>query len=667
MKKVGLNKYGIILFCTGFAALVYEIVFIKTLALFLGQSIYAFSVMLAAFMFGIGIGSLLAAKLKGEPLWLFSLTQLGIAAYSIVFIPLLNKISIPAFYFSTMSFYLKNTGLISLSLAILIIPTSLMGLSFPILLRHVLGERNDKKLIGQLFAYNTLGGLLGSLAAGFIFLPEFGVSESLLIASIINLSVAVSLKTKFLIGRTVAVITLFFIAFLINREIDPHSIGSFYNASSFNSVKEFEKSIETSRKNAEVLFSDFDIYGHVCVFKSGTSKFLYINGKADASTSRDITTQLMIGYIPMLLHESPREVAIVGLGCGLTARAVQEFDINKLDIYEINPAVIEANKHFIEESNYVLQNPKTEIVVGDARRKISLSNKRYDVIISEPSNPWVEGEGFLFTKEYYEIIDKHLAEQGIFVQWIGAYDYTEEAFNILLNTLHTKFPYIQIWSEGSDFYIISSREPRKFNYTSTLKNISKPIIQADMELIGFLGHKPLRPIDIFFSYYITDYTETGETRINTDDNSIIEFSTGRFTGKSVSHVSRMFTNDRMKIYPVNLGKQDADIDFDTNMPLVDSKYSFIKAGKKIVIAKQFVFKDKTGTLFVQTMSQPEKPTPDQANRLAKNFNASVTGSEEHLFNLNGKNSNGVIGYCEDAKIAYVLYSTNNSPIKVRCK
>jgi predicted membrane-bound spermidine synthase len=666
MAKVEFNKYGAILFLTGFAALTYEIVFIKTLSLFLGQSIYAFSVMLAAFMFGIGIGSLLASKLKGEALWIFALTQLGIAAYSIIFIPLLNKISVPAFYVSTLAFFLKNVGLIFLSIAILIIPTSLMGLSFPVLLRHAVEEKNDKKQIGQLFAYNTLGGLLGSLSAGFIFLPEFGVSASLLIAAVINLSVAVSLKTKFLIGRTAAVISLLIIALSINLEIDPHSIGSFYNASPDVSIREYIKGIETNRKNTEVLYSDFDVYGHVCVFKSGDSKFLYINGKADASTSTDITTQLMIGYIPMLLHENPEKVAIVGLGCGLTARAVQEFDIENLDIYEINPAVIEANKYFIEESNYVLQNPKTKIIVGDARRKLSLSSEVYDVIISEPSNPWVEGEGFLFTKEYYDIIDKRLSEKGIFVQWIGSYDYTEEAFNILLHTLHTKFPYIQLWSEGTDFYIITSRAPRRFNYSVTLKHINEPTIKADMELMGFINRKQLSPINIFFSYYITDYKETGETRINTDDNSIIEFSTGRFSGKSVPHAVRL-SDKQMKSFPVDLSKNDLDIKFNTNLPLIDSKYSFIQTSVGVVITKQLVFRNKTDALFVQTMSQPEKPTLDQAKRLAQNFNASVTESDDHLYNLESANSNGIIGYCTDRQQAYLLFSTSDEQVNASCK
>jgi hypothetical protein len=391
-----------------------------------------------------------------------------------------------------------------------------------------------------------------------------------------------------------------------------------------------------------------------------------ITGKPDASTSSDITTQLMIGYIPMLLHERPEKVAIIGLGCGMTARAAQEFDIEKLDIYEINPGVIEANKFFIEESNFVLENPKTEIIVGDARRKLSLSNKMYDVIISEPSNPWVEGEGFLFTKEYYEIVDKQLSEQGIFVQWIGAYDYTEEAFNILLNTLHKQFPYIQIWSDGPDFYFINSKTPRKFDYTRTKKLIKNPTIEADMKLIGVLGTKNLSPIEIFFSHYITDYKETGETRINTDDNSIIEFSTGRYTGEIIHHASRL-TNGQVKVFPVNLNKNDVDIEFETNLPLVDSKYSFIQLGNNIFNTKQLIFRDKADVLFVQTMSQPEKPELTQAQGLAKNFNAVVTESEEYLYNLKGNDSNGIIGFCGDLKIAYLLYSSADLPKNVRCK
>ncbi len=123
MKNINIDKYGIILFFTGFSALMYEIVFIKTQSLFLGQSIYAFSVMLAAFMFGIGIGSIYSIKLKGNPLWLFSLTQLGIAAYSILFIPLLNNMSVPVFMIAKLPFYLQNISLIMISLTLVIFPT----------------------------------------------------------------------------------------------------------------------------------------------------------------------------------------------------------------------------------------------------------------------------------------------------------------------------------------------------------------------------------------------------------------------------------------------------------------------------------------------------------------------------------------------------------------
>jgi len=541
-----------------------------------------------------------------------------------------------------------------------------MGLSFPLLLRHVMEEKNDKKQIGQLFAYNTLGGLLGSLAAGFIFLPEFGVSASLAIAAVINLSVAVSIKTKFLFRRTAIVIIMLAVSVSINLEIDPHAMGSFYNASNYKSIEEFAESIEISRSKSKILYSDFGVYGHVCVFEAGPFKHLYINGKPDGSTSLDVTTQLMIGYIPMLLHDNPKNVAVVGLGSGLTAGATLQFNIDALDVYEINPGVVEANKYFAEDNHQALSNPKTKIVIGDARRNLSVSEKTYDVIISEPSNPWVEGEGFLFTKEYYDIVDKSLSEKGIFVQWVGAYDYTVEAFNILMNTLHIKFPYIQLWSDGLDFYIITSREPKRFNYTNARKHINKPAIKADLEFIELFETKHLNPVDLFFSFYISDYIETGETRINTDDNSIIEFSTGRFSGRSLNHVKRLF-DDQMKTFPVDLDKNDMDIEFETSLPLFNSKYSFIQFGKRTVISKQVIFKDEAKTLFVQTTTQPEKPTLAQAQALAKNFNAALTESDEHLFNLKGANSNGVIGYCAEKRMSYLLFSTLKAPVNAVCK
>ena len=666
MKKNEILKYGIILFFTGFAALVYEIVFLKTLSLFLGQSIYAFSVMLAAFMFGIGIGSLLASKFKGEPLWLFSLTQFGIAAFGIVYIPLLNSISIPAFYIATLPFYLHNGSMIIFSLALLAIPTSLMGISFPLLLRHVVDEKKDKKPIGQLFSFNTIGGLLGSLAAGFIFLPVLGVSGALIIASVINLSVAVSIKTKFLLKRVVAAVILIAILILINPQIDVYSVGSFYNAKLYGSVEGFKERIENKRKNSKILFSDFDVYGSVFVLQTEQYKVLYINGKPDAGTTQDATTELLTGYIPMLLNNNAKKVAVIGLGSGITVGATLQFDADKVDVYEINPAVVEANKYFDKESHYALSNPKTKVIMGDARRNLALSGEVYDVIISEPSNPWIEGEGFLFTKEYYDIIDEHLSEKGVFVQWMGSYEHTEESFNILMNTVQINFPHIQIWSDGTDFYIISTRESQKFNYTKTLQNINKPTIKADIELIGRLDLRQLSPIDIFFSYFVTEYKGTEETRVNTDDNSIVEFSTGRHSGKA-GEIFQKLTENQMKVFPAKLNKNDLDIEFDTNLPFFDSKYSFIQIGNKIVINKQMIFKDEENSLFVQTTTQPDEPTLEQAMQYAKSFNAVLSESKEHLFNLSGANSSGVIGYCPNKKQSYLLFSNSKSPLNIKCK
>ena len=666
MKSIRIMKYGIILFLTGFAALVYEIVFIKTLSLFLGQSIYAFSVMLAAFMFGIGIGSLSASKLKGEPLWIFSLTQTGIAAYSLIFIPLVNNSGIPVYIAAGFPFYLKSGSLIIISMLLLIVPTALMGLGFPLLVRHAKEESDDNKIIGRLFAYNTIGGLLGSLAAGFILLPHYGVSISLFIAAAINLFAAISIKTKARVKRIIAAVVILLLFIYTGPEIDPHAAGTFYNADNYASLSALISGIEKSRNYTEVLYSDFDVYGHVCVMKTGQYKILLINGKPDGGTSEDVTTEYLTGYIPMLLHENPEKTAIVGLGTGLTAGAVLQFDIDKLDLYEINPGVVEANKYFAVESHFALSDQRTKLIMGDARRNLSLSGEQYDVIISEPSNPWVEGEGFLFTKEYYEIIDEHLRENGIFVQWIGAYEYSEEDFYILLNTIRYAFPFIQIWSDGTDFYLIVSREAKRFNFAKTLTKINEPVIKADMQMIGFFEEKDIHPVDIFFSHYLTEYEKTIETKLNTDDNSIIEFSTGRNTEKSPAHFYRI-TGNQARIVPVDLTRNDFDIEFKSDLPEYDVRYLITQTGLKFIINKQIIFQDGTNTLFIQTQAQNGPPSIDEAKELADHLNAELQESEKYLFSFKTGDVNGIIGYCPDTQKSFIAYSSKQDPLIINCK
>jgi hypothetical protein len=173
-------------------------------------------------------------------------------------------------------------------------------------------------------------------------------------------------------------------------------------------------------------------------------------------------------------------------------------------------------------------------------------------------------------------------------------------------------------------------------------------------------------VDIFFSYFITDYKETGETRLNTDDNSIIEFSTARHSGEIRNHVKRL-SKSQMKILPIKLKKDDVDIKFETELPFFDSKYSTIQIGNRLVIIKHLIFKDKVNTFFIQTTTQPEPPTIDQANELAANFNATVSASEKYLYSFAGEKANGIIGYCADTQLSFLAYSTKKEPININCK
>jgi hypothetical protein len=194
----------------------------------------------------------------------------------------------------------------------------------------------------------------------------------------------------------------------------------------------------------------------------------------------------------------------------------------------------------------------------------------------------------------------------------------------------------------------------------------EPVIESDMELIGYYDEKNMNPADIFLSYFVTNYQSAGETDINTDDNSIIEFSTARFRGKIVNHIERL-VKEPMKILPVKLAKEDFDIEFETDLPYYGSKYLLIQMGIASIVTKQIVFKDDFNTLFLQTQIQSEPPTLSQAQQLAANFNAVITNSENNLYSFASETSGGLIGYCPDLQQSYVAYSTNKDPIIIRCK
>jgi spermidine synthase len=265
----------------------------------------------------------------------------------------------------------------------------------------------------------------------------------------------------------------------------------------------------------------------VSVHREGDNVFLRINGKTDASTDQDMPTQLMLGHLPLLVHPAPREVAVIGLGAGVTAAAVARHPVTRLDVVEIEPAVVEASRFFSQVNDGVLGDPRVRTVLADGRTFLLTAPRRFDVIISEPSNPWIGGVASLFSREFFVLARERLRPGGLMLQWLQAYGLTPEDFRMVVRTFRSAFPATTVWSISSgDFLLLGAADPVAIDLRR-VKGFDRLSPGAARDL-GRLG---LRDWAGVLGFYFLSEEEAerfaGTGPLNTDDRLALEFSAPR--------------------------------------------------------------------------------------------------------------------------------------------
>ena len=522
---------------TGFASMIYEIAWTRALALALGSSIYAFSTMLTTFLLGIALGSMLFSRLARKRAFsaaAFGWLEIVTGIFCLLSIPLLGQM--PLFFISIFPFVKGSYNLIILadfllSFLVMIIPTILMGFVFPLVGR--LYTQDMERLgrgIGNVYAVNTLGCIAGSFLASFVLIPFIGVQNSLRAAIVINLLSGLlvlyqhySSRAARIAALSTAAAAVFLSGFMPGWNPAVMTSGSAVYAKAYSGAA---TDFEARGKN--ILFYRDGISSTVSVHKQGANVFLRVNGKTDASTTGDMQTQLMLGYLPMIYHPDPKNIFIIGLGSGITAKAVLEFPgVRSVLCAELEPAVLEANRFFADFNGHVLNQPRFKVRIDDGRNALLASKEKYDVIISEPSNPWIAGVANLYTSEFYRIGKDRLREGGIFCQWFHLYNMNPADVKMVLKTFFSVFPHGTVWTTAfADLILLGSGEEMVFDYARWNDLYSgNPSIRKGMEDVNV--HAP----DAVFSFFMTDAESLRplfrRAYLNTDDMPILEFSAPR--------------------------------------------------------------------------------------------------------------------------------------------
>ena len=547
----------------GAVSMTYQVLWTRAYVMVLGSSTYSFTVILATFLVGLAGGSAVMAALLGrvrDPLFALAVTQAGVCLAAATCFYTLNLT--PGLLFehlrsgtpSPASVWTYGVGLVAL---VVLVPTLLQGAAFPLAIRVVSDATpagsSGGAIVGRTYAINTVGAIVGAFASGFVLMPLLGLRAAMMLTLGVNFAAAATLgglsllaspgRARLAVFCALAMACTAAVALAPELDLARLSSGAFrvYWSREVFTRKSFD------RDDPELVFYRDGVAATISVERRGRLLTLKANGKPEASNDADMATQILVGLLPFVLHETteaaraaraagtytpPRTAAMVGFGSGVTAGASLAWPLERLDVVEIEAAMLDASRAFDPYNHAALDDPRIRVVESDGRNFLEYTDDRYDVIVSEPSNPWIAGVASLFTREHFLRARRKLAPGGIFCQWVQLYEMRPENVARVIKTFRAAFPHSLAFSsqaKGTDLVLIGSESP------VVLDAAGMPAAFADASVRSELGRAGVRDSDDLYALlflggdemarFVTDReTELDrEIVINTDDNGILEF------------------------------------------------------------------------------------------------------------------------------------------------
>lgn len=531
---------------SGFSAMIYQVIWTRMLTLLIGSSTYAFSLIVTAFILGIGFGSIALSRFidrKKDLLLYFALAQLLIGTSAIFIAFAFGKLPFTMVEiisrFRT-SFAMTQFAEFVLILALLLIPTTMMGALFPLVSRiYTRSLATVGRAVGNVYAANTVGAILGAFTGGFVFIPFLGMEKGLLCAVSLNFLIGfvfllLSPYRGFVLRFTIAILwiglsfTFEWWAPPWNRDRITMGPYIYFTEYQRRSEQSSQYAGEEIAKPSRLIYFKEGVSTTISVKKYVNGEIsLQVNGKTDASSGADMSTQQLIAHIPMMLHSDPDQVLIIGLASGVTVGSIEKYPVEHITCVEISPAMVDASDFFRRFNEDALDDPRLALLIEDGRNHVLLTENRYDVIISQPTNPWISGVGSLFTLEYFELLEARLRENGIACVWLQAYGLEPEDFKMITRTFNEVFPYTSLWESlvGKDFIMIGQKKPFLIDFEILKNRFDIPAVAADLDRIGV--ESPLEFLKYFVSGPLNLRTYAGGGTLHTDDNSRLEFSCPR--------------------------------------------------------------------------------------------------------------------------------------------
>ncbi len=555
---------------TGFAFTLMELVWYRMLAPLLGGSTYTFGLILAVALLGIGLGSLARSSRKRPgTLAGFAATCALEAALLAVPYGLGDSVAVLAarLHPAAVGFGALVWGWAAVAALVVLPAAFLAGLQFPILI-SLLGRGREQvgTHVGLAYAWNTAGAILGSLAGGFGLLPLLSAPGTWILVTLLLAALAIA---ALLVSRARRESALFHWVVSLGAVAagvalvcatgptaawrhSPIGAGrvDLTNASP-NRVKEW---IRDQRRRT---FWEADgVESSVAMLTTSGGLAFAVSGKIDGNSRTDAPTQVMGGLIGAALHPGPRRALVIGLGTGSTAGWLAAVPtIERVDVVELEPVTRHVAEACAPVNRDVLRNPRVRVVIGDAREYLLTSRERYDIIFSEPSNPYRAGVSSLFTEEFYRAASGRLGPGGVFLQWLQAYEVDTETVRTVYATLRSAFPAVETWyARQQDLVLAATAAPIAYDAGALRARLAQEPFRSALTaawatagLEGFLSHFVAR------SSFAGALLAGERAPENTDDRNVIEFAFARsLGGKAVFDLekTRALARERREDTPV---------------------------------------------------------------------------------------------------------------------
>lgn len=614
----------------GFCFFQMEMVWYRMLTPLLGGTTYTMAIILAMVLFGLAIGGWMYGSIRYTVT--SSLNNLALVS------------SLEAFFLAVpfalgdsvaiLASLLRPIGTVGMAgyvvgwltiCMITILPAAVAaGYQFPLLIGlKGYGRLKIASDTGSVYGWNTLGAIIGSLIGGGLILPFLGALLTWQLTVIVLCLVAFSgiiLSVRFerwerslLVPGVICIIAVLFINTLGPTAVWRHTpIGVGRVDLALKSHNEIKEWMNTERR---VIIWEEEGYESSIALRAYDGLSFIINGKSDGNVHLDMGTQIMAPLVGAILHENPQKALVIGLGTGCSSGWLGAVDgITQVDTIEIEPAMLEVARQCSTMNRNVLENEKVQIIFGDGREILMTSREKYDIIFSEPSNPYRIGVSSLFTREFYQAVSQRLNNKGYFAQWVQGYEVDSQTIKVIYATLASIFPVIETWeTQDSDLLFLCSMQETDYSVPRLRKRVQKEPFRTALlnawgttDLEGFISH-------FVANSSLTKQIQAQEKKmgrtINDDDKMMVEYGFARtlakrksFTSMDVRVQSRrrkedrphlrggvldwdlVLTNDHM-LYPMEkIEIPDYEVHSQLDRFHVDAFNFFIKGNKRGVLA-----------------------------------------------------------------------------------